>query len=148
RRSIEGRSHDVRDGGTIYRVAVEADMAGISRVRTSVAENLLTVAQLEERGITNASVAASLRTSAKGWVAVRDGEIVGFSIADRNSQCLFALFVLPAHEGRGIGGRLLELAVTWLWANGVQRAWLNTGPNNEGREVLRAQRLDSRGQRP
>lgn len=106
-------------------------MAGISRVRTSVAENLLTVAQLEERGITNASVAASLRTNAKGWVAVLDGEIVGFSIADRNSQCLFALFVLPAHEGRGIGGRLLELAVTWLWANGVQRAWLNTGPNTK-----------------
>ena len=40
------------------REASGADMPGIARVRSSVAENLLTVEQLEQRGITNASVAA------------------------------------------------------------------------------------------
>ena len=40
------------------REASGADMPVIARVRSSVAENLLTVEQLEQRGITNASVAA------------------------------------------------------------------------------------------
>jgi GNAT superfamily N-acetyltransferase len=110
------------DSGIVYRLAVQADKPGISRVRTSVIENLLTVAQLEQRGITNASVAASFREDATGWVAVHDGQIVGFSIADRRVHSIFALFILPAYEGRGIGSHLFNLAVDWLWDNGTQRA--------------------------
>ena len=84
-------------------------MPGITRVRPSVVENALTVEQLDERGITEASVAAS------------------FSIADRATQSIFALFVLPGYEGRGIGSRLLDLALGWLWKNGAERVWLTTG---------------------
>ena len=80
---------------------------------------------------TNASVAASFREDAKGWVATHDGQIVGFSIADRKAHSVFALFVLPTYEGRGIGSRLFDWAVGWLWDNGAQRAWLNTGPNTK-----------------
>jgi GNAT superfamily N-acetyltransferase len=118
-------------GGISYRIATEADLPGIARVRTSVLENLLSMAQLAERGITNATVAASFRGSAKGWVALREAEIVGFAIADRENHCLFALFVLPSYEGQGIGGHLLGLALAWLWAGGCQRAWLTTGPNTK-----------------
>jgi len=117
--------------GIHYRLATEADLPGIARVRTSVLENLLSLAQLAERGITNASVAASLRGSAKGWVALCEAEIVGFAIADRQNHCLFALFVLPGYAGQGIGGHLLDLALAWLWASGCQRAWLTTGPNTK-----------------
>ena len=114
-------------GGTIiFREAAAPDMPGISRVRTSVVENLLTVDQLDERGITNASVAASFLTDSKGWVAMRQEEIVAFSIADRANQSIFALFVLPAYEGQGIGSRLLDLALEWLWENGAERVWLTT----------------------
>src|SRR5262245_51373854 len=113
----------------IIREATAADMDGISRVRTSVRENLLTAAQLAERGITNASVAASLLTHRRGWVAQRGREIVAFSMADRRDGSLFALFVLPGYEGRGLGSRLLELAVQWLWDNGTEIAWLTTGPD-------------------
>jgi GNAT superfamily N-acetyltransferase len=118
---------DVTCGPIIFREATGADVPGISRVRTSVIENLLTANQLEQRGITNASVAASFLADAKGWVAVRDEEIVAFSIADRGSQSIFALFVLPAYECRGIGSRLLDLALEWLWTNGAERVWLTTG---------------------
>jgi hypothetical protein len=62
---------DVTCGPIIFRKATGADVPGISRVRTSVIENLLTANQLEQRGITNASVAASFLADAKGWVAVR-----------------------------------------------------------------------------
>ena len=109
-----------------FREATASDMPGTSRVRTSVTENLLTRDQLAQRGITEASVAASFLADSKGWVAEHEGQIVGFSIADRKSHSIFALFVLPAFEGRGIGSRLLDQATQWLWANGSGRIWLTT----------------------
>jgi len=121
----------VTNGAIIFREAAAADMPGISRVRTSVVENLLTAAQLEERGITNASVAASFLTDSKGWVALLGEEIVAFSIADRATHSIFALFVLPGYEGRGIGSVLLDLALGWLWDNGAERVWLTTGPGTK-----------------
>ncbi|NJO35109.1 MAG: GNAT family N-acetyltransferase [Rhodospirillales bacterium] len=112
----------------VFREASAADLPGIAHVRTSVTENLLTPAQLESRGITNASVAAAFLADSKGWVAGRNGRIVAFSIADRASQSIFALFVLPECEGRGLGSRLLDLALQWLWQNQAQTVWLSTGP--------------------
>ncbi len=107
------------------------DIPAISRVRFAVRENILTPEQLRARGITEESMAASFLTTAKGWVAEYDSEIVGFSIADREEATVFALFILPEFEGRGIGSRLLDLAVDWLGTNGVARAWLTTGPNTK-----------------
>ncbi|MDX2204759.1 MAG: GNAT family N-acetyltransferase [Hyphomicrobiaceae bacterium] len=114
------------DGEVTYRVAGEADLPAITRVRTSVTENHLSIAQMAERGISNESVAASLRTDAKGWVAICGGEIVAFSIANRTTPSIFGLFVLPAFEGRGIGGHLLDLATQWIWTSGAERIWLET----------------------
>ncbi len=110
----------------VFREATAADMPGITRVRLSVVENATTRERLDARGITEESVAASFLADSKGWVAI-DGEIVGFSIADRASRSIFALFVLPAHERRGIGGHLHDLALNWLWENGAERVWLTTG---------------------
>ena len=42
---------------------------------------------------------------------------------------IFALFVLPEHEGRGLGNRLLDLALQWLWDNGAELVWLTTSPD-------------------
>ncbi len=113
----------------IIREAGGADMPGIARVRTSVRENLLTTEQLAQRGITNASVAASLLVDRKGWVAERRTEIVAFCMADRADPSIFALFVLPEYEGRGLGSRLLDLALQWLWDNGAELVWLTTSPD-------------------
>jgi GNAT superfamily N-acetyltransferase len=112
----------------IVREATAADLPGITRVRTSVAENLLTKEQLAERGITEASIAASFLADSKGWVALSGDEVVAFTIADRASRSIFALFVLPQFEGRGFGSRVLDLALDWLWANGGDLVWLTTGP--------------------
>ena len=113
----------------IIREAIGAVMPGIARVRTSVRENLLTTEQLAQRGITNAGVAASLLVDRKGWVAERSTEIVAFSMADRADPSIFALFVLPEYEGRGLGNRLLDLALRWLWDNGAELVWLTTSPD-------------------
>jgi len=113
------------------REATAADLPGISRVRTSVRENLLTVEQLRDRGITNESVAASFLADSKCWVAAREGEIVAFAIADRATQSIFALFVLPDCESQGLGSRLLDLALRWLRENGASVVWLTTGPDTK-----------------
>lgn len=115
----------------ILREATAADLPGISRVRTSVRENLLTVEQLRDRAITNETVAAAFLKDSKGWLAECEGEIVAFAIADRATQSIFALFVLPDWEGRGLGSRLLDLALRWLRENGAGVVWLTTGPDTK-----------------
>jgi GNAT superfamily N-acetyltransferase len=122
-------SYQLNEGNDIIvREASGTDLAGITRVRTSVAENLLTREQLAARGVTEASIAASFLADSKGWVALSGDEVVAFCIADRVSRSIFALFVLPPFEGRGLGSRLLDLAVDWVWASGADLVWLTTGP--------------------
>lgn len=105
------------------------DVAGIIRVRTSVTENLISTQRLESMGITRASLAASFKQGAKGWIVERRGQIVAFSIAHKSSQSVFALFVLPGYENCGLGRRLLKTASEWLWDNGADVVWLTTAPN-------------------
>lgn len=109
-----------------FREATASDMPGISVVRQSVTENPLSIEQLAARGITNESVAAAFLKELKGWVAEEDGRIVGFSMADRETSSLWALFVLPECELRGIGGRLHDVAIAWLRENGARDLWLTT----------------------
>jgi GNAT superfamily N-acetyltransferase len=119
---------NVTKNDIVLREATPADLEGIMQVRVSVVENALTREQLELRGITNASIAASFLTDSKGWIAEQGEQIVAFSIADRKTHSIFALFVLPGFEGRGLGSRLLDLALCWLWENGAERVWLTTDP--------------------
>lgn len=116
-------------GAIIFREATKSDMPGIARVRLTVVENAATAADLAQRGITNESVAASFEGDSRGWVAEKGTDIVAFSIADRQSCSIFALFVLPDYEGRGLGSRLLALALRWLGENGVDLVWLTTDPD-------------------
>jgi GNAT superfamily N-acetyltransferase len=112
---------------TAIRPAAADDMAGISRVRFSVRENESTPEALAALGVTEESVAASFANESRGWVAEDDGRIVGFSIADREKSTIFALFVLPEYEGRGLGAELLSRAVNWLWDHGADAIWPTTG---------------------
>lgn len=112
----------------MIREARAGDMAAITRVRTSVIENHLSLTQMAERGITPEGIAADIEAGHLGaWVAEDGGEIVAFAMADRRDGGLFALFTAPGHEARGHGARLLETALTWLKAQGHDEAWLSTG---------------------
>lgn len=136
-------------GTTIeIRPAVAADMPMIGHVRTSVVENHLSRAQLDARGITDAAVAASFEQASRGWVAVDDGALVGFSIADRATRSIFALFVLPAHEQREIGSRLLREATSWLFEQGDDPVWLTTGANTRAAQFYAAQGWTMTGVEP
>jgi len=104
-----------------------ADMAEITSLRTSVKENHLSIAEMAERGITPAGILADLACGdLGGWVETADGEIRGFSMADRRDGQIFALFTRPGCEGRGAGTRLLDVATQWLRERGIGEAWLTT----------------------
>ena len=120
------------------RDATAADIPALFAVRTSVRENHLDLAQLAERGVTPHSIAAMLADGGMcAWVVEERGEVVAFSMADRRLGTVFALFVRPEAEGRGVGRALLQAAEAWLFAAGFETIWLHTGREPH----LRAHRL-------
>ena len=121
------------------RAARPADTAALLRVRTAVHENHLSLAELAERGITADALTALLAgTPTSAWVAEdADGAVLGFAMVDLQDASLFALFVLPAHEGHGIGSALLAQAEAALFAQHPS-AWLETAASSRAAALYRA----------
>ena len=108
----------------IIREATRNDVPGLVAVRGAVNENLLT------SDIPQGRILAGLEVRGKGWVAEHEGQVVGFSMADREESMIWALFLLPEWERQGLGAVLLELAVNWLWREGCESIWLTTEPGS------------------
>jgi GNAT superfamily N-acetyltransferase len=70
------------------------------------------------------------------WLALDRDEVVGLLVL-ADPDWLDQLYVAPARQGQGIGGRLLELALTEL--GGRARLWCFE--SNTGAPVLRASRV-------
>jgi GNAT superfamily N-acetyltransferase len=122
----------------VIRPGTADDLPQITIVRTSVRENHLSVEQMAAAGITPQSIAEQMRSGElKCWVAEQDDVIVGFSMADRDTANIFALFILPAFEGRGLGSMLLAACENWLRELGHTHAILNTEPGTRAIEFYR-----------
>ena len=87
---------------TTVRIANQADIRAIFDIRTSVRENHLSHVQLTEMGITPDAIRQAMSASPCVWVAEVEGVPVGFSMADAEDGCVFAAFVRPEFEGRGV----------------------------------------------
>jgi len=72
------------------------------------------------------------------WVWEEDGRILGFSAADPRDGTIWALFIDPAHEGRGIGRALLARAYDVLREAGHRSATLGTQPGSRADRFYRA----------
>ncbi|ERH62673.1 hypothetical protein N172_07425 [Pantoea dispersa EGD-AAK13] len=94
-------------------------------VRISVIENHLSREEMQRIGITENVVADLIEKSCCAWVATDNEKIIGFSMILPDEGCLFAAFVLPEYEGRGIGRRLVEIAEKELFRH-HEIAWLET----------------------
>lgn len=95
------------------RIATEDDITAMLRIRLDAKENIL------RTNLTYEMVSQAMRTDCQAWVALIDSQIVGFSIANRENQSIWGLFVLSSYHGQGIGRALLNVATDWLWTQRV-----------------------------
>lgn len=117
----------------MIRKAKSSDVPAINHLRLQVRENVLSNPAL----VTETMTREAITRQGRGWVFEEDGKVLGFSIAMEENRSIWALFVLPEMEGRGIGHQLLEAAVNWLWARGVDRIWLGTEPGTRAERFYR-----------
>ncbi|NMH28818.1 GNAT family N-acetyltransferase [Flavobacterium silvaticum] len=108
----------------IFREAIAADIPQIQIVRNSVKENMLSNPAL----VTDADCYDFMFHRGKGWVCEADGKIVGFAIADLVDSNIWALFLDPESEGKGIGKRLHDMMLDWYFDQDKSEVWLGTAP--------------------
>ncbi len=109
----------------LIRRAISADHERITEIRNSVKENIL-------RDPSRVSVADYkwFERNPGIWVWEEKGKILGFSAADTRDGTIWALFVDPEHEGRGIGRALFAKALVSLREAGHKTGSLTTQPGS------------------
>ena len=116
----------------IIRTALPGDIEAMHRIRLAVTEN-----RLVRTVITRNDYLDAIGQDGRGWVAETDGALHGFAIAKRNDWSIWALFVDPACEHRGIGRALHAEMHAWLKASGCAVAWLETEPGTRAEMFYR-----------
>ena len=106
------------------RPAIISDIPRMQIVRRAVRENVLSNPNL----IPNDAYIPFITVHGKGWVSESDNKITGFAIADLEKENIWALFVLPEYEGRGIGKDLQKIMLDWYFNTGKDYVWLGTSP--------------------
>lgn len=109
----------------IYRQAEIPDIPQIQIVRHTVKENTLSNPAL----VTDADCEEFITQRGKGWICEVNGDIVGFSIVDLKENNIWALFLRPEFEGKGIGKELHRLMIDWYFNQTKTTVWLGTAPN-------------------
>jgi GNAT superfamily N-acetyltransferase len=116
------------------RATVVEDVETLFDIRTSVSQNHLSREELAAMGITPETAAAAIASGERhGWIAELDGFAAAFSMADAQEGTVFAMFVRPGYEGRGLGRLLMAEAEAFLFERHAV-IWLTT----DGREEVRA----------
>lgn len=119
----------------IYREARVSDIAQIQYVRNAVKENRLSDPSL----VPDKDVEDYIINLGKGWVCEQDGIIAGFAIADLADNNIWALFLHPDHEGKGIGKQLHKIMLDWYFGQTDKAVWLGTEPNSRAETFYRMQ---------
>ncbi len=117
----------------IFREAIVADIKQIQLVRNAVTENALSNPAL----VTDEDCLEFIINRGKGWVCEIDNQIVGFAIADLKENNIWALFVHPNYDKRGIGKQLHYLMLNWYFAQINKTVWLGTAPNTRAETFYR-----------
>ncbi len=118
-----------------YRPATPSDIKQMSEIRIAVKENPL----LDPSLITFAMYEDYLDRLGRGWVCEAGDEILGFSYAEKSNHSIWALFVRPGHEGKGIGKKLIALATEWLFEQGAEKVVLDTEANTRADAFYQSQ---------
>lgn len=111
----------------IFREATVDDIDNYMIVRMAVKENVLNNPALVPRE----DNVAYLTEHGKGWVCEIENRIVGFSIVGLTQRNVWALFVLPEFEGKGIGRKLHDIMIDWYFSQTSEKIWLGTEQNTK-----------------
>ena len=101
-------------------------------IRDHVVENVLAHGSIEI-----ADYERALFHDGKGWVGVHGDAVVGFACGRIPQGDVWALFVDRAHEGRGVGRRLLELVEVWMFSAGCRQIVLTTEAGTRAERLYR-----------
>lgn len=104
----------------------------MKRIRDTVRENRLVTITIDEPAYVQAITA-----DGRAWVAAEDGAVVGFACGRHVQRDIWALFLDQRFEGRGIGGALMDVVETWMFAQGVERIELTTEPGTRAERLYR-----------
>ncbi|MFN8248229.1 MAG: GNAT family N-acetyltransferase [Ferruginibacter sp.] len=119
----------------IYREATIADIPQIQFVRNAVKENVLSDPGI----VTDKDCEVYMTEKGKAWVAVIDDKIVGFCYIDLIGSNVWALFILPDFERKGIGKTLHRIMMDWYFGKTDRKIWLGTDPGTRAATFYRMQ---------
>ena len=112
--------------------ATRDDIPRIFEIRAAVREN-----RLSDPSLVTPTLCEWFIENSVIWLWVENGCVKGFSAGDPRDGSIFALFIDPAYEGRGIGQKLLPLACQTLKAAGYETATLATAPATRAERFYR-----------
>jgi len=116
----------------LIRNATDADISRIVEIRAAVRENRLR----DPSRVTLADINWFI-VNPGIFVWEENGRVVGFSAADPRNGNIWALFMDPEYERRGIARRLFERACAVLQSAGCERMWLTTTPGTRAEAFYR-----------
>ena len=117
----------------MIRQALVSDISQIQQVRNSVKENMLSDPAL----VPDADVEDYILRRGRGWVWETEGKITGFSIVSVSDRNVWALFVEPGHEKKGIGRALHDCMMAWYFIQTNETIWLSTSPGTRAEGFYR-----------
>src|ERR1043165_3762886 len=96
----------------LFREATTHDIPQMHSVRIAVKENVLPNPSM----ITPNDYENFLTVKGKGWVCEIENTIVGFAIIDVTEKNIWALFIHPDYERKGIGKQLQQMMLDWYFS--------------------------------
>lgn len=113
-----------------FRKAVPEDAPTCVVIRGKTRENSFSVEQLKAIGVTVDTWQEGVKDqSFPGYVCVHSGEIVGYCFGEPATGEIVVLALLPEHEFRGLGKKLLNMMVSDFKALGHKRLFLGCSSN-------------------
>jgi GNAT superfamily N-acetyltransferase len=117
----------------IFREAQKSDIPRIQKVRNSVRENTLSDPAL----VPDKDVEDYITRRGKGWVCETGKTIAGFAIVSVSDHNVWALFIEPGFEKKGIGRTLHDTMMNWYFEQTRETIWLGTAPGTRAETFYR-----------
>jgi GNAT superfamily N-acetyltransferase/ketosteroid isomerase-like protein len=111
---------------TIFREATIDDIPQMAKIRLAVKENVLFNPDL----VPYEHYVEYITQRGKGWVCEIDKKVVGFSVVDMKDHNIWALFIDPKFEKKGIGRKLHNMMLDWYFQQTKTTVWLGTEPKS------------------